>query len=406
MKGSEFFQKAVCKFRREGFAGVWNAGMKRLCPLLSGLRRRSLPGGAYSVLYVVGCREGESRRYRIDNLAEALVPLGVCAEAATPEELAFRNIHGYVLVVFFRCEYNRLTEMLLKKCRAAGIPSVFDVDDLVFDESVVCEIDAFRQLDPEGQYLYLAGVRGYRAMLEACDNATASTDFLCRYMERMTGKGVFRIPNGVNRMQIRNASVIRRDSPDGRQIGYLSGSRTHQKDFVQAAPALARVLQRHPDVTLTVIGFLEIPECLQSVSGQIRKIPFVPYQDLLAVCAGFYVVVVPLEYNTAFCQAKSELKYFEQALLGIPVIVHAFRGIRCAVALLILQVGVRMIVSHRKNRPLDRFAPAFTALFFLLALGANLAGVSISTVYLILAGGAAGFCLYYLLPRRKRRADP
>lgn len=100
------------------------------------------------------------------------------------------------------------------------------------------------------------------------------------------------------------------------------------------------------------------------------------------------------------------ISLFFENLLGIPVIVHAFRGIRCAVALLILQVGVRMIVSHRKNRPLDRFAPALMALFFLLALGANLAGVSISTVYLILAGGAAGFCLYYLLPRRKRRADP
>ena len=100
------------------------------------------------------------------------------------------------------------------------------------------------------------------------------------------------------------------------------------------------------------------------------------------------------------------ISLFFENLLGIPVIVHAFRGIRCAVALLILQVGVRMIVSHRKNRPLDRFAPALTALFFLLALGANLAGVSISTVYLILAGGAAGFCLYYLHPRRKRRADP
>jgi glycosyltransferase involved in cell wall biosynthesis len=29
---------------------------------------------------------------------------------------------------------------------------------------------------------------------------------------------------------------------------------------------------------------------------------------------------VPLEYKTAFCNAKSELKYFEQALVGVPVI--------------------------------------------------------------------------------------
>jgi glycosyltransferase involved in cell wall biosynthesis len=29
---------------------------------------------------------------------------------------------------------------------------------------------------------------------------------------------------------------------------------------------------------------------------------------------------VPLEYKSAFCNAKSELKYFEQALIGVPVI--------------------------------------------------------------------------------------
>lgn len=98
------------------------------------------------------------------------------------------------------------------------------------------------------------------------------------------------------------------------------------------------------------------------------------------------------------------ISLFFENLLDIPVIVHAFRGIRCAVALLIFQVGVKMIRSHRKNEPEDRFAPVLMGLFFLLVLGSDLAGVSISTVYLIVAGGVAGFCLYDLLPRRKRRA--
>jgi len=320
VKEYSLLQKAVLKFKREGIPGVLRAIIKRIYPLLAGFRKRTVDRKAFHILYVVGCNEGESKRYRVYNLMEALAPFNVSAQAVSPEELLFHRVKDFSLVVFFRCEYNRLTAAFLEKCKKAGLTTVFDIDDLIFDESIVGEIDAFNQMDEDGQRLYLLGVKRYRAMLDACDYATASTEYLCRYITQRTGKQAYLITNGLNRTQIQIASSIRRHKPSGRKIGYLSGSNTHRKDFEQAAAALAQILQSYPDVILTIVGFLDIPECLKHLSDRIQVIPFSDYKELLNICADFYTVIIPLEYKTVFCQSKSELKYFEQALLGIPVV--------------------------------------------------------------------------------------
>ncbi len=320
MSGYSLFQKVVSKFKRDGLWGLLRATIRRSYLLLSGLVRTPSTKKALHILYVVGCHEGESKRYRVYNLMEALAPFDISAHAVSPEELLLLNVQDISLVVFFRCEYSQLTATFLEKCKKANIPTIFDIDDLIFDESIVGEIDAFQQMDESTRQRYLLGVQAYLSMLEACDYVTASTEYLCQYVTKKTGKQAFLITNGVNRSQIQIANTVRQQNPGGRKIGYLSGSKTHQKDFEQAAGALARILQNYPDVTLTVIGFLDIPECLAQFSEKIQVLPFANYKELLRICASLYAVIVPLEYKTAFCQAKSELKYFEQALLGIPVV--------------------------------------------------------------------------------------
>ena len=47
----------------------------------------------------------------------------------------------------------------------------------------------------------------------------------------------------------------------------------------------------------------------------------VPLQDLPAEIARFDIAIAPLETQSPFCNAKSELKFFESALAGVPCIV-------------------------------------------------------------------------------------
>lgn len=319
MSENSLLKKAVRKFQREGIPGVYHATMKRIHPLIKGMLRPKAKKNPYSLLYVIGCAEGESQRYRVYNLIEALLPLGIFAEAAEPAELPFLEVNSFSLVIFFRCEYSSLTASFLKKCVENNVPTVYDVDDLVFDPSIVEQIAAYQEMLPADQEMYKAGVASYLKMLQACDYATASTEYLVSYITQLTGKEAFRIPNGLNKAQIGATQKLPQSRPK-REIGFLSGSKTHQKDFERAAPALARILKKYPDVTLTVVGFLDLPEALQEAGAQVQLLPFMEYEALLKLTASLYAVIIPLEYETDFCQAKSELKFFEQALVRVPVI--------------------------------------------------------------------------------------
>jgi chromate transporter len=87
--------------------------------------------------------------------------------------------------------------------------------------------------------------------------------------------------------------------------------------------------------------------------------------------------------------------FFEQ-FTQLTVIANAFKGIQVCVIYLIFSAGVRMLKS------LDRllFATGVFAAVMLVMVGLSLAGVSVSSILLILLSGAAGVAAW-LIGRRK-----
>lgn len=85
--------------------------------------------------------------------------------------------------------------------------------------------------------------------------------------------------------------------------------------------------------------------------------------------------------------------FFENILI-IKIIEKAFRGIRIAVAVLIIQAAVKMIKKMMKKSP-DKKIQMFLVIFFFVAVFTmNVAGAHISTVYLILCSGFLGLTLF------------
>lgn len=308
------------KLKAEGVGGVAGAIARRMNLAFHAMAQGKKPQGTFRILYVNGCTVGESARYRICNLIEALEVFGVSASAVLVDELAFQRTEDFDLVVFFRCALNNGIKAFLARCKERGVTTVFDVDDLVFDESIIDRIDAYNHLKEDDKLLYRQGVKQYRAMLEACDFATASTEYLCQCMTRAAHKEAFLIRNGINRAQIKAAADLPGFSGDTKRIGYLSGSKTHQRDFDIAVPALVDIMKKNHEVMLTVVGELDIPSSLEPFMNRIERYGFMDYRELLKLCAQMYLIIVPLEFDTEFCSAKSELKYFEQALIGVPVV--------------------------------------------------------------------------------------
>ncbi|HSF56769.1 MAG TPA: glycosyltransferase, partial [Candidatus Binatia bacterium] len=85
-------------------------------------------------------------------------------------------------------------------------------------------------------------------------------------------------------------------------------------------PALRRTLERHPQVELWVVGHLDLDETWEPLMDRVRRISFVPWRQLPHLLAQFDINLAPLERGNPFCEAKSELKYFEAGIVGVPTI--------------------------------------------------------------------------------------
>lgn len=88
--------------------------------------------------------------------------------------------------------------------------------------------------------------------------------------------------------------------------------------------------------------------------------------------------------------------FFEQ-FTQLTVIANAFKGIQVCVIYLIFSAGVRMLKSLDKSP----FATGVLAAVMLVMVGLSLAGVSVSSILLILFSGAAGVAAWLIGHRKE-----
>ncbi|WP_332302999.1 rhamnosyltransferase WsaF family glycosyltransferase [Rhizobium sp. GR12] len=288
-------------------------------------KKRIEAGPGPDVVYVIGCWSGESKRYRVFNAVEALTSLGYRVEVLREEHMGRIEAHGWrpTAIVFFRTPESHLTVSCISYARRHSIKTFFDIDDLVFEPDLVDQIDGFQLLPESERAIYIEGVRRYRAFLLETDAVIGSTKPLVDALSSL-GKPAYLVPNTFNRIQLEKAEVLRQEQKEARdflKIGYFSGSRTHNQDFAVAAPAILRLLGEFSSLRLLIVGELDLPPSFDSFSGRVERLDFMPYQKMQEELARCDINIAPLVIGNPFNQAKSELKWFEAALLDIPCVV-------------------------------------------------------------------------------------
>jgi glycosyltransferase involved in cell wall biosynthesis len=114
-------------------------------------------------------------------------------------------------------------------------------------------------------------------------------------------------------------------------IGYFSGTPTHQLDFEIASHALARIMREYPQVRLRLVGNTErLINNLTDFVHRIEILPFTNYLELQRLIAEVDLNLAPLQ-NTPFANCKSELKYFEAGIVGVPTIASPTYAMRQAI---------------------------------------------------------------------------
>lgn len=347
---------------------------------------------AGDVIFVDGQPGPHTIRYRITNLVEEMLALGYDCCVLGEDELWRVEAGAYTAraVHFVRCPLSGGYARAAAAARRAGARIGFDVDDLVFDPGLMPYIDGLQTLDQASIENYQAGMLHYRAFLQDADFVTVPTGTL-RDAAAAVNPNVHVVVNSISRRV--SAAGYGQTPRDPRlvRIGYYSGTRTHQADFGAAASALIESLHAHPFVRLRVAGELDLSEFagFAAVDAQVERVKSMPYADMLRDMAECDIVIAPLELDNPYCEAKSELKFFEGVLTGCAVVASPtgpFRGAitdgetgylaatprdwRAALGALVRDPEHRRDMNQAaRERALDRYAARNAAAAFMAAAG-------------------------------------
>jgi len=265
----------------------------------------------------------QCKKYRVDQKAEMLEMVGYTSTVVswTEYETARNALQHASLAFFYRVPAQPTVLQLMEECERLGIPSVFDLDDLIFDKELLQQNRNVQSLPSNVQKEVFAGAETYAKALSSAQYASASTPVLAEHMERVGGNRCFVIPNALDReiLSIADATPPRQKTDDTVTIVYGSGTSTHDFDFLECAPALLSILKRYPHVRFVIHGTLNLPESFNDVRDKITTVPFMPADAYYQALSHYDINISPLE-PTVFNDAKSNIKFIEASMFKLPTI--------------------------------------------------------------------------------------
>jgi glycosyltransferase involved in cell wall biosynthesis len=294
------------------------------------LRRPAHALVAPRVLIIAELSLAQCAKYRVWQRQEHLRLLGTECTVIKWQDIAECRsaLQTHALVIFYRVPGVPDALALIDEARRLKLTSYWEVDDLIFDQPAYLKNRNLDLIDPQLRAEVLSGVSLYRKALLACDRGIASTPALAEAMRAAGVKDVIVIENALDEETRRCAqqSRVRRDGArarrDGRStvaIAYGSGSKAHNADFLEACPALAALMSVRPEVELHFMGDLDLPPEIRIFGDRVKCQAASSYAAYLDWLAGCDISLAPLE-NTDFNNAKSNIKYIEAAMLGLPSI--------------------------------------------------------------------------------------
>lgn len=317
--------KAWQTLRREGLIH----GMKRIIPAGLALFGRVRPA---DVLFVTG-GVGDSARFRTKHVAEELGFHGITSSVTVQDNPRLSTYADtFSVFVFHRVLYTPSVAKLISQVKKQGKEIIFETDDLVHDPAFLKHMDYWRLMNSMERKLYENGVGGEILADPYVKVATTSTSFIADEL-RSKGKRVFVIPNRLPQSDVKTIDVLyakrmKRLADDiGKTVtvSYFSGSLGHDKDFGTITGPLLRLLEKYPGLRLLLVGPLTIDDRFAAFSERIERMHYVPRHRHFENVSRSDIIVAPLEIGNPFCEGKSELKFFEAGILGVPTVACATR---------------------------------------------------------------------------------
>ncbi len=318
--------KGMGAMRREG---VWRGG-KRSATAFFKLFRKV---GSGDILFI-SSGVGDSAKYRSERQAEELMLHGFqCGITAQENPLLPRYADRFKIFIFQKTIFSKPVAKLAEKIKAQKKEIIFETDDLVFDPKYVRKMDFFQKLNALERKQYETGVGSEILEDEYVKTCVTTTSYLADKLKKY-GKQVFVSRNKLSNYDVEVAekilkSRIDRDDNDKEvKIGFFSGTASHDKDFGTVKEALVGLLEKYPQVVLHLFGPLKIDDIYAKFGERVKTHPFVSWEKHLENISGVDVNIAPLEIGNPFCESKSELKFIEAGVVGVPTVAAATSAFR------------------------------------------------------------------------------
>jgi glycosyltransferase involved in cell wall biosynthesis len=221
-----------------------------------------------------------------------------------------------------------LVEPLIAQLRAQGVPFVYEIDDLLWqlpEEHTDHSIDAAQQ-------------EAIQVLMRAATVVTTSTPNLAKVIGAYNDQVVV-IPNALDTalwlqpLDSTRLDALRKQhrlSPERQRILYM-GTRSHATDLVLIAEAVEEVVRTQPDIDIIQIGGgTPLPHArMLTPPKECSSYPeFVAWFRHIAATAT--IALAPLE-DTAFNDAKSDIKTLDYGLARVPAVFSCVGPYRAAV---------------------------------------------------------------------------
>ena len=280
------------------------------------------------VLFVSGI-DGDTRRYRCMHQQEQLALKGVATTLREDDDpQLLKDVFEYDLFILHRVPFSPLIDLVIELAHVQGKPVVFETDDLIFVPELEAHIGFLDTLAPEAACRFRSDLMRLEETFQRCDCILTTTEFLAQEARRR-GKPVYVSRNAPSTEMFRLSEqawvekqqrVKEEDTASPVIIAYFSGTGSHNRDFQTIAEPLAEILAAYPQVWLHIGGQLNLGPAFDPFWGRIRRAPYITWRELPYIIAQADINLAPLEQENPFCQAKSEIKFVEAALVGVPTV--------------------------------------------------------------------------------------
>lgn len=319
----ELSKKTIHTLKEEGVGATLRKVKHKICRLEKN-NIGYVPEDLFKdVLFINGCDASvpHPARYRVTHQREQLEAYNFSTDQVFYLDLQLDQVRFYRTFIFFRCPYTDTIGEFIKTAKQLNKRVLFDIDDLVVDTKYTDTIKYLSTISKAEKDLYDDGVRRMGQTLCLCDAAITTTERLAEELGHYVPEVFINRNTASDEMYALSERAWRGEKKDVStiDIGYFSGSLTHNDDFLLVLPALQKVMENNSKVRLHIVGELDLPEELLKVQSQIVVHPFVDWRELPELISKVDINIAPLE-GGIFNESKSENKWVEAALVKVPTI--------------------------------------------------------------------------------------